>query len=95
VELRNSCQHLASRICRVSSAGATPAPAELGCFPRDRDARRDDPAGVSESRYAPGHLVPGRRGRPAVTMLRAVGEQYDSFWAELPGGRVDTDNDHG
>jgi hypothetical protein len=95
VELRNSCQYLASRICRVSSAGATAAPAELGGFPGDRNGRRDDPAGVSESRYAPGHLVSGRTGRPAVTTLRAVGEQYPSFSAEPPGGRVDMDDDHG
>jgi hypothetical protein len=94
VELRNSCQHPASRICRVSSAGATAAPPELGGFPRDKDGRRDDPAGVSHSSYAPGHLLSGGRGRPAVTALPAAGERYDSFSAELPGGRVGMDNDH-
>ena len=94
MELRNSCQHLASRICRVSSAGATAAAAELRGFAQDRDGRRDDPAGASNSRYAPGRLVSGSRGRPAVTALPAVGGQYDSFSAELPGG-AGMDNDHG
>jgi hypothetical protein len=95
VELRNSRHHLASRICRVSSAGATAAAAELRGFAWDRDGRRDDPAGASNSRYALGHLVSDRTGRPAVIALRAFGGQYETFSAELPGGRVDMDNDHG
>jgi hypothetical protein len=95
MELRNSCQHLASRICRINSAGATAAAAELRGFAQDRDGRRDDPAGASNSRYALGQLVSGRRSRPAVTALRAVGGRYDSFSAGLPGGGVVLDNDHG
>jgi hypothetical protein len=95
VELRNSRHHLASRICRVSSAGATAAAAELRGFAQDRDGRRDDHPGVSNSSHVLSHLVSDRTGRPAVIALRAFGGQYDSFSAELPGGRVDMDNDHG
>jgi len=95
VELRNYRQYLASGHRRVSSAEATAAAAELRGFAQDRDGRRDDPAGASNSRYALGHLVSDRTGRPAVTALRAFGGQYETFSAELPGGRVDMDNDHG
>ena len=76
MELRNSCQHLASRICRVSSAGATAAAAELRGFAQDRD----DPLGASDSEVCtrpprlrqerpPGSHCAARRRR-AVRQLR-------------------------
>jgi mannose-6-phosphate isomerase-like protein (cupin superfamily) len=50
---------------------------------------------MDEFFVALGHLVADSGGRPTASALRALGEQYDSFFTELSGDRVEMDNEHG